>query len=156
MNTDWSQFVPSMIATFAGFILALIGQWGAEKLHNFFQLRDLKKRIRQELEIVRSQLTDFKETSLDVQPLKTPTWDEAISAGQISILPADLRARLFNIYSSIQEFNSWSRVQANNYFKDRTYDELLIKALKEIKEKLLSDEGSISIAAAISAVSRRR
>lgn len=156
MNTDWSQFVPSMIATFAGFILALIGQWGAEKLHDFFQLRNLKSRIKQELEIVKSQLIKFKETDLDVHPLKTPTWDEAISAGQISILPADLRAKLFNVYSSIQEFNSWSRVQVNYFFKERSYDNLLVKALNELKEKFLLDEGNISIIAAISAVSRRR
>lgn len=156
MNTDWSQFIPSMIATFAGFILALIGQWGAGKIHDFLQLRDLKSRIRQELEIVKNQLSGYKETCLDVQPLKTPTWDEAISAGQISILPADLRAKLFKVYSSIQEFNSWSRVQANNFFKDRSYDELLVKALKDLKENLLSDKGTTSIVAAISAVSRRR
>ncbi len=156
MNTDWSQFVPSMIATFAGFILALIGQWGAENLHDFFQLRNLKSRIKQELEIVKNQLIKFKETDLDVHPLKTPIWDEAISAGQISILPADLRAKLFNVYSSIQEFNSWSRVQVNYFFKERSYDNLLVKALNELKEKFLLDEGNISIIAAISAVSRRR
>ncbi len=152
MNTDWSQFIPSMIATFTGFILALFGQWCAGKLQGFFQLKNLKIRIKQELEIIKNQLINYNETNLDVQPFKTPTWDEAISAGQISILSADLRVKLFNVYSLIQEFNSWSRVQANNFFTVHSYDELLIKALKDIKEKLLSKEGIASIVLAISDV----
>lgn len=153
MNTDWSQFWPSMIATLAGFILALLGQWAAGKLHNYFQQRDLKARIKQELELVKIQLSDLTDTALDLQPLKTPTWDEAISAGQISILQADLRVYLFNVYSLIQEFNSWNRVQANYYFTNSTYNDLLTKSIKDLKERLLSNgDKKLSLDSAIRAI----
>lgn len=153
MNTDWSQFWPSMIATLVGFILALLGQWAAGKLHNYFLKKDLKSRIGQELMLIKNQLGNYSDTELDMHPLKTPTWDEAISSGQICILQMEIRACLFKVYSLIQEYNSWSRVQANYYFANNKYNDLLTKELKNLKVSLLSkNDKKTSIDDAISAL----
>ena len=44
ITTDWSQFWPGMIATFAGFVLALLGQFFWEKCTAHFnsELRKVK------------------------------------------------------------------------------------------------------------------
>ena len=117
LAVDWSQFWPSMIATFVGFLLALIGQFAFEKVKSFVDSRDLLKRLKTELKDIKTILDKYNPLEIERQPLKTLVWDEAINAGQVSLLNAKKREALFKIYKQIQEFNSWSEIQTNYYFE---------------------------------------
>ncbi len=119
-GTDWSQFWPSMIATFFGFILALIGEYFLEtKLESRKHNKDVKElfgRLVIELADVKKVLSKLNQYSLDKNPLKTPVWDEAINAGMVSLMEADARKQLFTVYKKINELNSWYEIKTNYYF----------------------------------------
>lgn len=143
LYVDWSQFWPSMIATFAGFVLALLGQLFFEKMKSFVDSKELLKRLKVELNDICTTLKNLLPTDIDVQPLKTLVWDEAINVGQVSLLKATKRAILFKIYKQIQEFNSWCKIQTDFYF---SHDSNLNEKLKQelIKQKNIMLDNSKS------------
>ncbi|GHT10787.1 hypothetical protein FACS189426_11700 [Bacteroidia bacterium] len=142
MCIDWSQFLPSMIATFIGFVLALIGQWFFGYIKKSKGSGELKSHIAEELNSIKLALENFESTFLDVQPLKTPIWNALINAGQVALLDTQIREQLFGVYSTIQEFNSWSLVQTNYYFENERYNELLTNELTKLKTELINNEKS--------------
>ena len=142
LATNWNGFLPSMIATFIGFVLALLGQWGFGHIKEYKASKQLKERIARELVRIKSDLEVFVSIALDVHPLKTPVWNAAINAGQISLLAGKNREQLFLVYNAIQEFNSWCLVQTNYYFEKGRYNDLLTNELHNLKAELLNDEYS--------------
>ena len=140
MYVDWSQFLPSMIATFVGFVLALTGQWFFGYIKKSKESDELKSHIAEELNSIKIDLEQFVSTSLDVQPLKTPIWNALINAGQVALLDTNTREQLFRVYNTIQEFNSWCLVQTNYYFENEKYNELLTNELTLLKAELLNSE----------------
>ncbi len=116
-GTDWSQFWPSMIATFVGFALALIGEFAFEKIKSHCDAKSLLTRIQIELGEIKADLERWHPALIGCQPLKTPVWDEAINAGQVSLLDKNKRKEFFKIYKQIQGFNSWSEEQTKYYFE---------------------------------------
>lgn len=140
MCVDWSQFLPSMIATFVGFVLALLGQW----LFLFFvktnNSHELIEHIVEELTNIKIDLEKFSCNSLDIQPLKTPVWNAVINAGQVALLDTKMREQLFSVYNAVQEFNSWCLVQTNYYFENERFNTLLTTELKKLKEEMLLKE----------------
>jgi hypothetical protein len=139
---DWTQFWPSMIATFFGFILALIGQWFLGRRKERAEAKALVDRIKQEFNRIISVLSDIKITQAQIDPLKTPVWDAAINAGQISLLDAELREDLFSIYNAIREFNSWNAVQANYYFDNSKPNPQLMNEIEKLRAELLDEEAT--------------
>lgn len=140
-SVDWSQFWPSMIATFAGFVLALLGQFAFEKCKSIFESKGLLKRLKTELEDIKTTLEKFKPGDIEPQPLKTLVWDEAINAGQVSLLNASKRVLLFKIYKQIQEFNSWFEIQTNYYFEhNNQLNEGLKKELIKQQQIMLGEQ----------------
>ena len=113
---DWAQFWPSMIATFVGFVLALLGEFAFEKIKSQCNAKSLLVRIKTELGEIRNELNNWHDALIGCQPLKTPVWDEAINVGQVSLLGKEERKEFFKIYKQIQGFNSWSEEQTKYYF----------------------------------------
>lgn len=140
ITTDWSQFWPGMIATFAGFVLALLGQFFWEKCTAHFNSKLLLTRIKEELKEINALLQNVTEGSIDMQPLKTLVWDEAINVGLISLLPDKKREMLFKLYKQIQEFNSWFAIKTKYYFSNGRHNEQLNKAIAEQKDILLGNK----------------
>lgn len=140
VEPEWNQFWPSMIATFVGFVLALLGQFAWERWKEKHDAKGLISRIKSELGDVITVLTAVTDTSLEAHPLKTLVWDEAINAGQVSLLKPNIRAGLFVIYKQIQEFNSWFLVKTNYYFEHNgVYNQQLNDELAEQKKILLGE-----------------
>lgn len=140
MNTDWSEFWPSMIATFAGFVLALLGQLLFERAKERSDAKELLARIVQELTVVKGALMDINSTQVQIDPLNTPAWDAAISAGQVSLLKPKLREKFFLVYDAIREFNSWNLVQTNYYFSNMVINDQIKQEIEKIKKELLCTE----------------
>lgn len=155
---DWIQVAIDLFVTFFGFALAIIGG----KLTDWIKTRNdtiaLEKLIKEELKKILHDLEKFNEETLDVQPLKIPSWESAINTGQVSLFDLDVRNKLFLVYNTINEFNSWCLIQTNYYFENGQNNKLLIKELKQIKKKLLGiepDKSDLSISSAIEILERR-
>lgn len=147
---NWNEFIPSIISTFVGFILALIGDYlletYLENRKNNREAKDLLDRLVGELEVVKKVLSDCSDYTLDKKPLKTPVWDEAISAGMISLVGTEIRQKLFVIYKKINELNSWYEIKTEFYFAhiecddvSKRYNPELDKEINKMKELLLGD-----------------
>lgn len=156
-NIEWSDFVIEMIATLVGFALAL---WG-EKLIANAQTRQTKKELKklftEELTNVAKRLEKWNSSELDIHPLDIPSWEAAISAGQISLLDQITKQRLFIVYNNIREFNSWSHIHTDYYFEKEKKNTLLTNQLNELQQALLMDETSEgSINWAINTIKERK
>lgn len=154
---DWIQVVIDLFVTFFGFGLAMLG----ERLTNWLKIRSdtkmLEKLVKEELKKILCDLENFDLETLDVQPLKIPLWESAISTGQVSLFDFTTRNKLFLVYNAINEFNSWCLVHTNYYFEKGQKNKLLIKELNQIKKKLLgidSNESDLSINSAIEILER--
>ncbi len=139
-SVDWSQFWPSIIATFAGFLLALFGQWLWERYKDEKESKALQKRLKVELEIAENVLSQYHKGIIDLRLIKTPVWDEAIHAGKISLLKMEIRSKLFVVYNAIDEFNSWCAAKTKYYITNGTHNEKLCDELEKQKGRLLGQE----------------
>ena len=143
---SWDQFVPSIIATFIGFVLALIGdyflQTGLEKRKQTKEVNDLFSRLLAELEDMKTVLEGLNEYTLEKNPLKTPVWDEAINVGLISLIETNLRKSLFTIYKKLEELDSWYAIKTNYYFSHpkEPYNNELNNEIKKQVDRLLGEE----------------
>ncbi len=149
---DWTQVAIDLFVTFFGFGLAIFGERVTDWLKTRSDIRELKNLIKEELKKVLNDLENFSEETLDVQPLKIPSWESAINTGQVSLFELTIRNKLFRIYNTINEFNSWCLVHTNYYFEKGEQNKLLIKEINRIKEKLLGNdpnERDLSISIAI-------
>ncbi len=149
---DWTQVSIDLFVTFFGFGLAIFGERVTDWLKTRSDIRELKNLIKEELKKVLNDLENFSEETLDVQPLKIPSWESAINTGQVSLFELTVRNKLFRIYNTINEFNSWCLVHTNYYFEKGEQNKLLIKEINRIKEKLLGNdpnERDLSISIAI-------
>lgn len=137
---NWTQVAIDLFVTFVGVGLAIIG----ERITNWIKIRretrELKKLIKAELEKIFNDLKNFNEETLDVQPLRVPSWESAVNIGQVSLFDIVTRNKLFCVYNTINEFNSWCLIHTNYYFEKGQQNKLLIKELNNIKKKLLSNE----------------
>lgn len=152
---SWDQFIPSIIATFIGFILALIGNYWLEtwleKRKNKKEIKKLFERLKHELSNLKLVLSGLNKYNLEKNPLETPVWNEAINVGLISLIEADFRKKLFTVYKKINELNSWYEIKTNYYFThpDTPYNKELDTEIEKqinrlINNKQLSTESSES------------
>lgn len=156
---DWIQVTIDLFVTFFGFALAILGGRATDWYKTRKETKELKKLIKEELRKVYDELESFNEETLDVQPLKIPSWESAINTGQVSLFDFVTRNKLFCVYNTINEFNSWCLVHTNYYFKKGMKNKLLIKELNKIKKGLLcneSNESASSISSAIEILERRK
>lgn len=157
-SIDWIQLLLDLFVTFLGFGLAILGERITDRINAHRSAKELKILLKEELEKVFYDLKKYNEETLDVQPLKIPSWESAINIGQVSLLDFDTRNTLFRIYNSIKEFNSWCLVHTNYYFEKGKKNRLLITEIIRIKKELLSDlnDNNLSISYAIKILERRK
>lgn len=149
---DWIQVVIELFVTFFGVGLAILGERMTDWFKNRKDTRELKKLVKEELKKVYNELENFSEETLDVQPLKIPLWESAVNTGQVSLFDFATRNKLFHVYNTINEFNSWCKIHTNYYFEKEKQNRLLIKTLNQMKNELLSNnlnESDSSINSAI-------
>lgn len=135
---DWGQAILDLLATFLGFGLAILGEKITDKRKTRIATKELRELIIEELKKLYSEVAVFNVETLDVNPLKIPSWKSAINTGQLSLFSFETRKRLFSVYNMIEEFNAWCRVHTNYYFEQGKQNELLIKEIDRIKTNLLN------------------
>lgn len=99
LNPDWSQFVPSIIATVIGFLLAILFQQVIyeiikSKFLNRRRAEELIKDIKKELDKIYFELSKLDRNSAYVNPLKTPVWDGILNTNELALLERYKRAKV--------------------------------------------------------------
>lgn len=140
-TTDWSQFVPSIIATLVGFFLALVfQQFLYEKIKEGSQNRKKAKaqidKIKNELLGVVKEIEKIVEaeqkrqtTLAYIDPIKTPVWDAVLNTNELQLISdylykyrkkisdktdGDLLTQIFSLYGLISEYNKWHNLYSEN------------------------------------------
>lgn len=153
--SDWSQFFPSVIATFIGFVLAILGMWIYDSIRKFFERKNLREDIRNELLRIQEVLKTIEKEDniakgnnskiLRINPLKCYIWDSAISTNRISLLnKLSCYSELLSIYDTINDFNQWQLLKSNKILEGIDVHAINIH-LEELKEQLILQVADVSV-----------
>lgn len=161
---DWSQFIPSVIATLIGFFLAIVFQQFIyekvkDNIKNNKSAKSSIEKIIDELNTIISTLEEIDEKKLYIDPIKTPVWTACLNTNEIVLLSdfldkknlkkeiplcnnkeIDICKRLFVVYGTIDEYNKWWNLASEQKINENEncYDSLL-KLLDNIKKKLCDE-----------------
>lgn len=107
--TDWSQFLPSLIATLVGFGLALLGEWIVRSISKKVQAKDLKRQLSNEVENILKKIDELEKNTMlsEDNPLRIPVWKTAISSNSLNVLDKTTRSVFMRLYDNIEAYNSW-------------------------------------------------
>lgn len=143
-SIDWSQFVPTLIATFIGFGLALFGSflYDAIKEHNekkivIRNLRNELIEIQSEIAIIATALNneDNNDVPLWIFPIKTYVWD-SITTNKLELISEKLWYKeLLCIYHGIHEYNTWHKIRTQSAINGLKYY-LTEPSMKRVSEEL--------------------
>ncbi|MDE6505138.1 MAG: hypothetical protein K2L42_04630 [Clostridia bacterium] len=88
---DWSQFVPSVLATVIGFFLAIVFQQGVYEFVKNIILNGIKANgviigVKKELDRIAAVLGNLNDGTIYVDPIKIPVWDGILNANEFELL----------------------------------------------------------------------
>jgi len=140
-----------MIATFVGFLLALLGErwydWYKDKEEGKCLIDSLEKEIRDILFFLNT--AGEQQNVAWLHPIKTPIWDSVISMGKLSLVNnLCWYTYLLQLYDEVKDYNEWHRMRTRQYYCGGKIDAISssLKELEgEIKEKanlLINDMGT--------------
>ena len=160
MPIDWSQFIPTMIATFVAFMLTLLGTY----LYDMYKDNEQKKafliNLRKELEDIQRELGNINRlledgtcSSIWVVPLKTYIWDSIIENNKASLISDEYWYKdLLAIYHMAREYNSWhllrTEIILQGLCKGNRDDDItdgIIKLKEELESKINTVINEMSI-----------
>ena len=114
-NIDWSQFIPTMIATFVGFLLAQMGMRLYNRAKNRSARRDLISSFISELELIRNKLiamSDAKFENMMIHPIKMSVWESSINSNKLILLQSYAWYKdLYLCYSGLKDYNEWHNIR---------------------------------------------
>lgn len=129
---DWSQFIPTMIATFLAFCLTLFASYLYDKYKDSVQrsvfLHDIRnelKTMRDELKKINGILNDNTKSTSWMYPLKTYIWDSLIDNNMSYLISSEKwYGNLLAIYHMAKEYNSWHMLRTEIMVKGRVNSEI--------------------------------
>jgi hypothetical protein len=143
MTIDWSQFVPSMSATFAGVVLALIGTRLYDKRKDSHDKNGLILEFQEELEKLCKDIDNTvgsKNIKFCLNPAKTPVWDSVINTKKLMLIRKyHWYQELMALYDDIKDYNEWHRLRTRQYYDKKDISELSTSLKghgEEMKDKL--------------------
>ena len=148
---DWSQFIPSLIATFLGCVLAIYFTHLYSKSEQKKEQAEIEKNIIAELKSIKFTITnEYKVDKLYLNPIKTHYYDSLINAQKINLLATNTKfdvisqkedntsdlCTILDFYSAIDEFNRWNNWRTNNtnLNDSKIVDETLLTLKSEINK----------------------
>jgi len=151
VEMDWRQFIPSLVATFVGIFVPFLIQRHVDKTNRIKDALQHLCIIKKELQSIKVQIkkiTSEKFEGLHLAPIKTPMWDGLRNANGLILISElhnyllkkekrgeqqaekiiakkDWYARIFSVYSGIDEYNRWWVLYSDKVFDQGTKDALL-------------------------------
>lgn len=153
--SDWTQFFPTIIATFVGFVLAILGMWIYDSIKQHFERKELRKDIKNELLKIQEVLRTIEKDDniakgndsriLRINPLKCYIWESTINTNRISLLnKMPCYCDLLLIYDIINDFNQWQLLKTTKIIEGVDVDAINIY-LEELKNSLILQVENISV-----------
>lgn len=151
---DWSQFLPTLIATCIGCMLAffLTGKYDQKKARN--EETDVLKNVISELKRIEQELKriDSKEdaeTYFYLAPLHTPAYDSLVYTRKLGLVldanwirranfPEDSDNTFQLLYEYIKEYNAWHNWRTTNSIMLNADQKFADEHIAELKDKILS------------------
>ena len=151
-NCDWSGFIPTIIATFIGFVLAILGAWLYDRFREKEERNNLIIDLKNEIQKIKTDLNNIKIEDqsakrdstkiLRINPLKCYVWEAAVSTGKITLLNRrPWYSQLLKTYDTISDFNEWQLLKTTKIL-DRMeispiniyLEELRVLAIEQIED----------------------
>ena len=147
---DWSQFIPTLIATFIGFALAILGSYLYDNYKDKNERKTIIANLHSELEEMKSELsriantlTETDSTTLWISPLKTYIWDSTAANNKLGLLSNQSWYKdLLVIYHTVHEYNSWHQLRTNSVISEQDY-EVIENSMSEIATTLNTEIDAI-------------
>lgn len=144
---DWSQFLPSMIATFFGFVLALIGATLTGLVTKRIKISKLRNRVFFELAQFYIDITENDDSVLSYD---YPIWDSVISSSiLLDIGDNGLLSELSNLYGQIKVLAQLEESDFAEGVDNTTPSKQILKKRRETAAAILSSTCSKNIQLAI-------
>lgn len=138
---DWTQFLPSIIATFFGVVAAIYVQKKYEDWKQKKEAKDMKQKIILELEEIKDQLESVSEASTEklvLSPISLPIYKGLIASAKISLLSRfSWYAEFLDVYNMLETYNSWHTFRT---YVGISKNSDIIMLLQMIEKELLGDE----------------
>lgn len=146
---DWSQFVPTLIATFIAFCLTLFASYLYDKYKECVQKRVFIHDICRELDAMQTDLCTINDAmhnnkhqrpSLWLKPLKTYIWDSYIDGNNTYLISGEQWYEdLLAIYHIAREYNTWHGLRTDMILHNLSYSSIdvgIIELEKDIEKKI--------------------
>ncbi len=149
---DWSQFVPTLIATFAGCGLAILLTDAYDKHKQAKEKEDIVTNIIAELSKVKIQIENIqkKENSGEfcyyMSPLKIPFYESLIHTDKLEYLTDFFRivqnensgneTSVFLLYEYISEYNAWHTLRSYS-IQHVEVKQVIDPVLRDLEEKIV-------------------
>ncbi len=127
--TDWAQFIPSLIATIVGFLLALLFQQilynaitGRKKAKaQIIKIKNELSDIVREITLIIDEETENQTTLAYIDPIKTPVWDAVLNTNELQLISdyldksrkkvliedkSDILTKIFGLYGLINSIKN--------------------------------------------------
>ena len=108
---DWSDFSQNMIATFLGFLLAILGEFIVDRIARAREKKQIKFGIINELSSIIEQIKhNISQEALFLPIIETSYWDGIVGGTKLDLInTCDWYTNVASIYSRIREINDWFR-----------------------------------------------
>lgn len=147
MNVDWSQFIPSIIATCLGCTLAIFFTSCYDRRNNKKEKTEVLQNVISELEKVKNEVSSIRAKTghskyFYLSPLKTPFFDSLIHVKKLVLLTETVskstnKESILLLYEYIVEYNAWQTWRTNH--RDVESDMQLAEGcITELEERILS------------------
>ena len=154
MRADWSQFIPTMIATFVAFCLTLFSTYLYDNHKDDVQREIFIRDICKELNEMKSDLISINDimhnnmylnSMLWVNPLKTYIWDSHIDDNKTYLISGEKwYEELLAIYHIAREYNTWHMLRTDMILHNLSYSSI-DKGIADLKEDLEKRINTINI-----------
>ncbi|MDE6550210.1 MAG: hypothetical protein K2M44_01750 [Clostridia bacterium] len=121
---QWADFVIAVVGSLFGFMFAILAAWGANKLIENSQRKDIIKLIKEDLELldndsIQTQTIEKIKEGTDIGHiiLSLPHLERLVSTNQLILIS---KQKWFNeimqLFSAMNEINKWYEKKSNFYF----------------------------------------
>ena len=147
---DWSQFVPTLIATFIAFCLTLFASYLYDNYRDSVQrtvfthdvCKELKT-MRDDLHVITNTMSNNSISTTWLNPLKTYIWDSLIDNNKAYLISNETwYGDLLAIYHMAREYNSWHMLRTEIIVQGRSNAEM-DNGIVQLKEKLVNSIDSV-------------
>ena len=133
---DWNSFLPNIIATLTGvivaFLLGFIGYIIQEKITNYSTKKEWTSLLTKELNQLKNSLTSIEKNNI-FSFINIPIIDSFLKNSTIQqLFPYDYLAELCNIYCKVQNYNKYIEIKLLNpkSFDDNFFYQKINKILE--------------------------